>query len=113
MGMFDDYRPSERFLCPWCGGSLIEGWQGQDGPCWLLPWVQGHRYPVVPPNAGYTLREDKATAVLPELFVIYTTCVNGHWVEAEGQCIDGVWRRTRLFEESEYTGGAGYKGDTD
>ncbi|MEU7742177.1 hypothetical protein [Nonomuraea sp. NPDC049158] len=63
---------------------------------------QGFRHPVVPTGAGYELPEDEATAVLPERFAIYTTCESGHWVEAEGRCVDGVWRKTRLLDESEH-----------
>lgn len=66
---------------------MDEQWQGQDGPCCLLPWVQGLQHPVVPPGAGYELSEDEAVAVLPERFVIYAECVNGHWAETEGRCV--------------------------
>lgn len=101
VGLFDDYRPLDHLVCPWRGGALLQ-WQGRDGPCWLLPWVQGFRHSVVPVGAGYELPEDEATAVLPERFVIYTTRESGHRVVAEGRCVDDVWRETRLLDESEY-----------
>ena len=45
MGMFDWYVPDPPLKCPVCG-TLLERWQGKDGPCALLVWKQGEAVPV-------------------------------------------------------------------
>lgn len=103
MGMFDRYRPVPPLRCPWCGGLMNDNWQGQDGPCRLFEWVQGERHSRDPgPQARPEYREEAAMAMLPEVFGIYNECEAGHWVEAEGKCVNQTWTETRLRRGDEY-----------
>jgi hypothetical protein len=94
--MFDEYLPEVMLACPSCGASS-DGWQGKDGPCALFVWQQGKAHPIAQradePLDNASLR----SFVLPDSFGFYTRCPNGHFVEAKGRCVDGVWAETTLL----------------
>lgn len=45
MGLFDIYIPSAPIQCPVCG-TRFNSFQGKDGPCALLTWEEGRKYPL-------------------------------------------------------------------
>jgi hypothetical protein len=93
MSLFDAYRPVPEISCPACNQPL-DDWQGKDGPCLMLVWVQGHAAPIdqsvdeesrLPPEILDQLR-------LPEEFYFHTEgCRCGRVILARGRCVDGVW----------------------
>lgn len=94
MGLYDHYEPVPAFQCLGCGARL-DDFQGKDGPCALFRWQQGQMHPVgfagdPPPPPGL------ADCRLPEVFVLYTSCDCGRWVELTGFCTDGTWSSTAL-----------------
>lgn len=106
MGMFDWYVPRPAVGCPVCGSALA-GWQGKDGPNFLLEWVQGS----APPTRQLVDDEwacsdlERAALRLPEAFEIYTSCESCEtWVDALGSCEDGVWTRLDLIHPLEPPG---------
>jgi len=95
MGMFDVYEPVPALRCGRCR-ELLEGWQGKDGPCQLWIWRQGERYPIGQASDP-EWRTTEVPARLPERFVLYASCGNGHPIEAEGEAPDGLWVRTWIL----------------
>jgi len=93
--MFDEYQPVGQFQCPICS-EPVDGWQGKEGPCALVRWVEGQRLPVE------TVEEQARDAAfmtrfqLPARFVIYTYCSKDHEVVADCECEAGVWSSTRV-----------------
>ena len=96
--MYDEYEPIPPIDCPACGDRL-EGWQGKDGPCALLVWRQGEASQV-----RRSVDEERAAALrgerLPDAFRLYAGCRRGHWVEADGRSVNGVWTSTSVVEIS-------------
>lgn len=93
--MFDWYEPLPPPSCPRCAAPL-DGWQGKDGDCALWVWRQGHAEPVdqrVDPEC----RSPGSAGRLPARFEIYTTCSQGHHVEAFGEAPEAIWTRTTLI----------------
>ncbi|MFT3834341.1 MAG: hypothetical protein QM711_13630 [Micropruina sp.] len=92
MGMFDWYEPEAAHACPECDAEL-SGWQGTSGPCALLVYRQGRRYPVdqrVDPEARL-LALRQAAFDLPAAFQIHTFCANGHPAALQCGCDDHRW----------------------
>ena len=99
MGMFDYYQPTETLLCPVCH-SLLQEWQGTDGPCALFVWHQGLKAPVeqrvdeevrLPPAALVRWR-------LPDTFSITSDkCACAFSVTAIGRTEDDVWTTTHVI----------------
>lgn len=74
-------------------------WQGKDGPCVLFVWRQGEPHPTrhdVDADARADV-DRLADFTLPDDFRFWTTCPNGHDLEASGRCVDGVWSATDLL----------------
>ena len=78
--------------------TVLDDWQGVDGPCVLLVWQQGLSRPV-----GQRVDADSATdpevvagLSLPDRFIIYTDCPHGHRVDVDGSCVDGTWTESLL-----------------
>lgn len=91
MGMFDHYEPDPPLNCPKCNARL-DGWQGKDGPCALLSWKQGVKYPT---DDTDFLAKGPARETLPEMFQIYTSCSNcKSWVEATCRGEGYAWTQT-------------------
>jgi hypothetical protein len=96
VGMFDEYEPVPPIPCPSCGGTP-KVWQGKDGPSALLCWQQGIRRPVAQ-RADEPVDDGQLQAfALPDRFRLVAECPNGHVMEAEGTCSNGIWAQTRLF----------------
>jgi hypothetical protein len=96
--MFDWYEPVPPVPCPTCK-SVDMRWQGKDGPSALFVWRQGARHPTrQDADVGARIDEDRlADFALPDHFRFWTTCPNGHELEAAGRCTDGVWSGTDLL----------------
>ena len=100
MGMFDHYEPDPVLHCPRCNAELSD-WQGKDGPCFLLSWKQGEKYPVQNRMVG---QERNGPAVrrpctLPEFFDIHTSCRQcEQWVDAECRGENYVWIETIVLD---------------
>jgi hypothetical protein len=95
VGMFDWYEPTPPLSCPRCAARLDE-WQGKDGECALWVWREGHVDPV-DQRVDPEWRSSGLAAPLRARFEIYTTCSQGHHVEAFGEAPDGIWTRTTLI----------------
>ena len=97
VGMFDWYEPERTHTCPACGAQLSD-WQGTSGPCALLVYRQGRRYPVeqrIDPDARLpNLRRE--TFLLPTAFEIHTVCLHGHSAALHCGSDDGRWVRCAL-----------------
>jgi hypothetical protein len=75
MGMFDWYLPDPPLPCRWCG-TLLDEFQGKDGPCNLLVWRENIAAPV-----DQRCDEEWRTATdlrdglrLPEIFGVTGSC---------------------------------------
>ena len=96
MGMFDHYQPVPSLNCPKCNAEL-DGWQGKNGPCALLYWKQGVKYPV--DEMGF-LDKSPESETLQETFQIYTSCPKcKHWVEATCKGENYVWTQTTFSND--------------
>jgi hypothetical protein len=97
MGMYDSFTPSLPLPCPECG-TLLERFQGKDGPCAQLVWTQGERFPKMDPHvdeAWHLSAADLAKRALPAQFCFYTSCPHCNcWSIFTGFCDDGVWRES-------------------
>jgi len=103
MGMFDTYVPAGPLVCPMDGTPLIE-WQGKDGPCALLVWHEGQRYPT-DDWVDEELRQPGTVLefMLPPVFRIRCyDCPRHHPIEAICTAVDGVWTETRLLQPPGY-----------
>jgi hypothetical protein len=97
MGMFDVYEPDEDLRCQRCE-SLLDDFQGKDGPCGLLVWRQGIGNPV-----GQAVAEDCRVPNeqlqdlrLPPTFQLYSYCLDCNLrCTARGTCVDEIWTHTR------------------
>lgn len=103
MGMFDTYIPLGPLVCPIDGTPLI-GWQGKDGPCALLVWHEGERYPT-DDWVDEELRQPAPIVdfILPLEFRIWCyDCTRHQPIEALCRTTDGVWTETRLLQPPGY-----------
>ena len=76
MSMFDWYIPEPAVVCPHCGTVLNE-WQGKEGPCALFVWQQGRKHPI-DQRIDAEVRwapEELTRFELPERIVIYKHAV--------------------------------------
>lgn len=100
MGMFDDYIPDPPLRCPACD-SVLEGWQGKDGPNALMIWQQGIAGPIDQAIEDENVRlepQQLSTFRLPDQFTIYTQCCGGSFfIDAECYASGGTWSRTELI----------------
>lgn len=97
MGMFDWFEPEPIVACPRCG-EPVDGWQGKQGPCALLVWVQGVARPIAQRVDEDARLDDTqlATFTLPDEFEIYGECPNGHETILRCRCTDGIWTQATL-----------------
>jgi hypothetical protein len=94
--MFDHYEPVPPVCCPKCGAELRE-WQGKDGPCVLLCWKQGEKYPVGGLMSADSDEKVEDRSTLPETFGIYTSCGECRaWIDATCRGENYVWSRTEV-----------------
>ena len=97
--MFDHYVPEPPLNCPVCGEAL-SGWQGKNGPCFLLTWEQGKRFPTRHGWIGECLEDDAqilTTFALPETFEFYTDgCRCDRLIQAYGFCDNETWIRSEM-----------------
>ncbi len=97
--MLDEYIPDPPLDCPACG-SVLDGWQGKDGPNALMIWQQGVAGPIDQAIDDEEVKlepERLAKFRLPDRFSIYTTCCGrGFFVEANCYTNDETWSRTEL-----------------
>jgi hypothetical protein len=84
VGLFDTYIPSSEIRCPVCD-RVLRVWQGKDGPCALLSFVQGER------------------ADLPPEFVICSDdCACQFGVDAVCACEYGVWSKMEVVCDANF-----------
>ncbi len=98
MGFFDWYEPRPDLHCPRCD-SILQDWQGKDGPCGLFVWRQGEPHPVDQRvDSDVQLPAEKLLSLhLPPQFIIYTECnCSRTLVEVICTAEDGVWTTARL-----------------
>lgn len=99
MGLFDHYVPDPPLVCPVCN-TVLDGWQGKDGPCMQLTWKQGAKIPVAHIWPDECVPKDEIffeTFVLPRHFQIYTDeCICQRTIEAYGICNDEIWLQTEI-----------------
>lgn len=99
MGMFDTYEPEPALKCPMCGVDLPE-LQGKDGPKILATYKQGEEIPERDDwdwEKEWGIEPDRAA----DQIRIYTSCKNGHWVEAMGRLEGRRWVETTIVEARE------------
>lgn len=97
--MFDEYVPVPPLHCPVCG-SLLDGWQGKEGPNGLMVWRQGVAAPIAQSfdNDEVELSpEQLAKFRLPKQFTINTYCCGRRFpVEAMCSTSGETWSCTEL-----------------
>lgn len=95
--MYDDFEPQPPLACPVCGSPSL-GWQSYDGPCNLFLWRQGHRHPVEQPIDEDARIDSRRYSefTLPQTFVLYGWCAQGHEYFATGRAPEGVWTTTTM-----------------
>ncbi len=97
MGMFDYYVPQPELQCPLCGDELAD-FQGKDGPNFLSRFKQGQEIPEHDDwEEDWGIESDRVA----DRIRIYTSCKNGHWVEAEGRLEGRCWVETKIVEVRE------------
>lgn len=105
MSLFDSYIPEPALRCPVCD-FLLTNWQGKDGPCLLLTWQQGVKFPVAHELPEESVDDSKSfleSWSLPPRFEIYSDeCRCGRLIEAYGICEQGVWSRTEIVTHLNY-----------
>jgi hypothetical protein len=96
--MFDYYIPVPPIHCPVCAEPLKD-WQGKAGPCLLLTWKQGSRFPIKH-ELGDCVENDKEfleSCNLPQAFEFYTDgCNCKRSIRAYGFCEKGAWVRSEI-----------------
>ncbi|MFH1300233.1 MAG: hypothetical protein ABIK07_04165 [Planctomycetota bacterium] len=109
MSLFDHYIPDPPLRCPVCD-SVLEDWQGKDGPCFLLTWRQGIKFPVAHEWPDESVSDTKSfleSWTLPSRFVIYTDgCRCDRQIEAYGTCENGVWMFAEVVTHFNYRPGS-------
>ena len=95
VGMFDEYQPRRSFRCPACS-EPVDDWQGKDGPCALVRWIEGERLPVETVEEQGRDADFMGRFSLPASFEIYAYCSNRHEVDADCTCENGIWSATEL-----------------
>ncbi|MCB9492530.1 MAG: hypothetical protein H6674_10745 [Dehalococcoidia bacterium] len=95
MSLFDWYEPIPPLSCPRCAAALA-GWQGKEGAPAQWVWRQGEAAPV-DQRVDPEWRSSGDAARLPVRFEIYTTCSEGHHVDALGEAPEGIWTHTTLI----------------
>lgn len=94
MAVYDYYLPDEPRACPRCRGPLA-AWQGWDGPCRFVTWVQGENCARDPNGEANVFSADHLTFLrLPEEFEAHTWCLHC-WLGLVGR---GVRRGERWAE---------------
>jgi len=95
MGAFDRYEPSFALACPICKHPLRQ-WQGKEGPCEQLLWVEGERSPR---HVNDEMPRDSARRQfqLPESFSISSfDCPRHRRVDAGCRCESDTWVETSV-----------------